>query len=317
MTLETFAAKRTEGLQQLEELVRTLEGVQTLVSTWEPGSELSRLNRQPIGVPLELDRSICDLLAELRHWSHLTDGTFDPAVGRLIDAWGLQTKPRLAADADIRNALQRSGMSLLTVYPGSDGCRAARTGDIRIDTGAFGKGVGLRRALRNSRLSGYPWMINGGGQVAVHGSPPAKEAWEVSIAHPADRSQPVLTLNMKSGSLATSGGSESDVTVHTVGGNGARIGHIVDPRTGRPVLSETSVSVWHSDPLTADILSTALYIMGVERALRFANRHSLAVCLLTPDGDRVIVQASDAFTAAFLPDTSRPANPVLSPSPDL
>lgn len=300
VTLETFAAERAEGLQQLERLVRTLEEVEGHISTWEPGSEFSRLNRQPTGVPLELDESICDLLAELRHWSHLTEGAFDPSVGRLIDVWGLQTRPRQASNTDIRVALERSGMDLLAIDSDSNGCRATRNGDIRVDAGAFSKGAGLRRVLRENQSAGFPWMIDAGGQVAIHGLPPGKDAWALSIAHPSDRSQPALTLNVRSGSLATSGGSESDVTVQVAGGNAVRIGHILDPRNGRPVLSRTSVSVWHSDPLVADVLSTALYVMGRDRGLRFANHHDFAACFLAPDGDRAKLHASNAFQRFFL-----------------
>ena len=39
--------------------------------------------------------------------------------------------------------------------------------------------------------------------------------------------------------------------------DGLRIGHILDPRSGRPVVRRASVTVWHPDALAADALSTA------------------------------------------------------------
>ncbi len=64
--------------------------------------------------------------------------------------------------------------------------------------------------------------------------------------------------------MSTSGNSE-----RWVERNGSRIGHILDPRTGRPTASWGSVTVVAEDPLAADVLSTALYVQGPDEGLRW------------------------------------------------
>ena len=95
---------------------------------------------------------------------------------------------------------------------------------------------------------------------------------------------------MATGSLSTSAGSERDLVV-----NGERVGHIFDPRTGRPATFNGSVTVWHERGLAADALSTALYVMGPEEGLRWARRQGIAACYLIPERGTLRVETTRAF----------------------
>jgi len=106
-------------------------------------------------------------------------------------------------------------------------------------------------------------MIDFGGQLIVRGSR------DVAIADPADRDKPVLALTIANASLSTSSGSEKP-------------GHIFDPRTGEAVPSRGSVSVIADDALTADILSTALFVMGEDEGLRWADANGVAAIFINP-----------------------------------
>ena len=77
--------------------------------------------------------------------------------------------------------------------------------------------------------------------------------------------------------------------------SGTRVGHIFDPRTGRPATFAGSVTVWHERALAADILSTALYVMGPDIGLRWAEGQGLAACYLIPEGASLRMAATAAF----------------------
>lgn len=128
------------------------------------------------------------------------------------------------------------------------------------DSGAFGKGYALDRMLA---LTSGDAMIDFGGQLIVRGSR------EIAIADPADRDKPVLALTIANASLSTSSGSEKP-------------GHIFDPRTGEAVPSRGSVSVIAEDALTADVLSTALFVMGEDEGLRWADANGVAAIFINP-----------------------------------
>jgi thiamine biosynthesis lipoprotein len=79
----------------------------------------------------------------------------------------------------------------------------------------------------------------------------------VDIADPDLRDHRIATLKVRSGSVATSGNSERGLVVE-----GVARGHLLDPQTGYPAPDWGSVTVVAADPVAADCLSTALYIMG-------------------------------------------------------
>ena len=275
--LAIHCTQREEGLSQLEDLIRILENTENELSTWRPGSTLSRLNSSPIGQRFVLDRRICLLFRQLFSWSQDTESAFDPSLGALVKVWGLRTDGRRPSIEELGRARSISGLANFDLN--EDGCFIVRRGPAKIDAGAFGKGEALDRAYAYSKQTGLkPWLINFGGQIMAHKIPPQQDYWEVSAAHPRTR-EVLCTLRLSSGALAVSGGSERDVRIQ-----GERIGHVIDPRTGFPALFEGSVMVWHPRALVADMLSTALFVMGVEEGLKWAESRNLAASFFTkPD----------------------------------
>lgn len=300
-TFVVQAADRPAGLRLLERMVGLIERTEASLSTWRADSVLSALNRQPVNEPFALPPALCGLWPRLARWHRLTGGAFDPAVGRLGEAWGLRTGGAVPAPDILRAARAAAGFAHFRFD--ADACRVTRAADAALDAGAFGKGEALRR-LAAALPDGPPWMVDFGGQIAVGGAP-AAAGWPVTVAHPARRHQAALDLTLATGSLATSGASERSPVVE-----GRLIAHILDPRTGRPVHRTGSVTVWHEDPLVADILSTALYVMGADAGLDYAERHGVAAVFLVPDpadgAARTAVRASPMFMARF-PAAGAPA----------
>jgi thiamine biosynthesis lipoprotein len=283
--LSAYAGHAKDGLAKLESALAALEETEEELSTWRESSEISALNRQPVGKPWMATPRLCRTFADIWRWHRETAGAFDPAIGALLAAWNIHGEGAIPSTAAHAQAVASSGMALLAFD--ETACTVTRRGDVAIDTGAFGKGEGLDRAA--AALGDIPWMIDLGGQVSV-GSHPAPVGWTIGIADPRRRDIPVLHVRMTSGSLSTSAGSERDLAV-----NGARVGHILDPSTGRPATFDGSVTVWHERGLVADILSTALYVMGPEAGLRWADARGLAACYLIPDGASNRTASTPAF----------------------
>jgi thiamine biosynthesis lipoprotein len=285
--LLTWDSSRVGGLARLERALTTLEETEGELSTWRDDSAIAALNRSPVGTPWPASPGICRLFAALAEWQTASGGAFDPSIGRLIQAWDVHGEGRIPSTEDLAHARASSGFQYLDFD--AVHCTVTRRADVVIDVGAFGKGEALDRL--EQRLGDQPWMADFGGQVSVHGVPPGRGGWLVSIAHPLDRQRAYMDVTLRSGSLSTSAGSERDRIV-----GGRRITHILDPRTGGPVTFGGSVTVWHRRALAADILSTALFVMGPDAGLRWAESRGIAACYLVPDAhDGVSTQATTAF----------------------
>ena len=278
------AADRADGITAIEDVfaaVRRLEGV---LSTWRDDSEVAALNRAEPGRPMRLSAELFGLLVEVAEWSRATSGAFDPAIGPLVDAWGLRGTGRVPSDGELAEALRASGLGRFEL---SGATASATRHDARawLDTGGFGKGAALREAGRLLRARGIDAaVLNFGGQVLALGADEGGKTWSIPVAHPSRRDESATRLQVRDRSISTSSQSERGVAV-----NGRRLGHIVDPRSGEPVTAWGSVTVVTEDPVVADILSTALLVLGPEEALRWAERRSdVGVLVLVEREGRVV-----------------------------
>jgi FAD:protein FMN transferase len=289
-SLTSCAVSREAGLAELEIFIGILEAVEDQLSTWRPESAISKLNRHPIGASFPLTADLSKMFETLFLWHERTNQTFDPGIGALTDAWGIHEGGHVPTDEQVRSALQRSGLNYFSFD--AKARQIIRRRDVTIDVGGFGKGEGLDQILGYAQAHGSaPFLIDFGGQLLAYGSPSGKSGWEVDLAHPVHRHTPAIPLTMTGGSLSTSAGSERDVVAE-----GKRIGHHIDPRTGQPVVSSGSVTVWHASALVADILSTALFVMGPDAGVAWANKNAVAAVFQLPH-----VKPTQAWQKMFPP----------------
>lgn len=276
------AESRESGIAGIEAAFREVRRMEGLLSTWREGTEMARLNAAPAGSWFRASGELFSLLREAQGWWRATGGAFDPAVGPLVTAWDLRGSGRLPAPAELDAAVAESGFDHFEL----DEFRGAirRTGEgAWIDTGAFGKGAALRAAKRALVEAGVrSALLDFGGQLLVFGSEEGASGWRIAIADPSRRHEPAAWLVLHDASAATSGASERFVTV-----DGERLGHVLDPRSGRPVAAWGSVTVVAEDPLVADALSTALFVLGPDAGRRWLRAHGDVRALLleeTPEG---------------------------------
>ena len=257
---------REQALEASEASLRELSRVEALLTTWKRGGELDRIDEAAPGRPVRVSRELVDLLAEVFTWIRRTDGAFDPTIAPLVRAWDLRGRGRLPSPAELERARTACGASKFLL----DRAAAAVTrldADAGIEEGAWGKGWGLDRAAEALKKAGVrAALLDLGGQVLALGSDSGEKPWRVPVAHPRERQRTVVELGIASGSVSTSGDSERSFEA-----GGRRIGHILDPTTGEPAPDFGSVTVVAPAGLVADILSTAMFVLGPERGLALSE----------------------------------------------
>ncbi|MGH9379496.1 MAG: FAD:protein FMN transferase [Thermoanaerobaculia bacterium] len=284
--IQVAAADPGSALAASEAMAGALERAEAVLSTWREDTELARVNRAPAGVAQPIGGDLHRWLQAARLCEESTAGAFDPAVGALVDAWGLRVEGdrRRPTPEQRRRAVETTGLGAWRLGPGSSLTRIHPR--VRLEEGGFGKGAALDAAVAAGRvMSGVSGgLVDVGGQVGVWGN----GAERVLLADPRDRDRPVVAVPISSGSLATSGNGVRGIVV-----DGRAVGHLLDPRTGEPVADFGSLTVWAPEGLQADCLSTGLYVLGPDAALNWAARHAgVEVLVLEPRGQRLVARAS-------------------------
>lgn len=285
------APDRGRAIGLIEQVFGEVGRLERMLSTWRDDSEMAGLNTAPPNRPVRLSAELYRLLAEAADWSRATGGAFDPAIGALVDAWGLRAEGRVPSEPTLARARRASALDRFG-FCDPERSITRRDSLAWLDTGGFGKGAALREAGRLLRAEGVrSARLNFGGQVLALGGDEQGRAWAVPVADPVRRDRPAVALAVRDRSVSTSGQSERGVRV-----GGRWLGHVLDPRSGLPVESWGSVTVVAEDAVAADILSTALLVLGPEEALRWAERRSdVGVLLLVVRGGRAVARWNRAM----------------------
>ncbi len=270
VTLRGKEAPRAEALQ--EAIDERLRAISRSMSTWDPASEISRVNARPAGEPIPISPSFRTVLEAALRVSERTDGAFDVTLGPLVNLWGYGPAPhdRPPSRAEIDAARRRIGTRHLSLHGAT--LRKGVPG-MELDFSGIAKGYGvdqIARILRERGIENYLAEI--GGEVVVRGKSPRGEPWSIGIERPdedAPRGAAFLgRLKLTEGAIATSG---SYRRFRREGGRKSH--HILDPRTGEPTRSSlVSVTVYAPDCMTADAIATALMVMGVKESLDWVER---------------------------------------------
>jgi thiamine biosynthesis lipoprotein len=265
LALNVVGPSREAALAASEQAVDEIRRVEDLLTTWRD-SPLSRLDAAPVDSPFALDAELFGLLESVFAWSERTERAFDPTVLPLVLAWDLRGSGRVPSREDLARAVDATGTGRIRLDPA--GRTAVRLNPLAgIEEGAWGKGYSLDRAAGQLQRARVAALLDFGGQILALGRDEAGRPWSVGIADPRRRDRDVMTLQIADVSAATSGNSERSRSA-----GGRRIGHLLDPRTGEPAADFGSVTVVCPSAFDADVLSTALFVLGPDAGLALSER---------------------------------------------
>ncbi len=246
---------RAAGEAALEEVGR----IERQMSLFNPTSEIGRVNALAAHEPVRVSPEVFALLAKAQRLSRETKGTFDITMAPLLRCWGLlgYNDGRVPTDEELSATRSVCGMSLVEMDASRFTVRFQREG-VMLDLGAIGKGYAVEEAMEILRESGVEAALLHGGTstVAAIGRPPDEPTWSVAVEVPG-LAQP-LRIPLRDEALSVSAVSGKSFIA-----NGQTLGHVLDPRSGRPVAGAHMAAVVLPSATETDALSTALLVGGV------------------------------------------------------
>ena len=275
-----------------------LDRVVAQMSTWEPGSDISRFNQADAGSEVRVPAEFLQVLDCALQTARESGGCFDPTLGTLVDAWGFgpaQGAGRAPDQATLDGLRGSLGWQRIEVL--RDPARLVQPGGLRLDFSAIAKGYAVDLVAAQLRRMGVDAALTEvGGELHGYGRKPDGQPWQVLVetwpeadADPED----ACVLSLHDLAVATSGDRW-----HVFEQDGVRYSHTLDPRTGKPVShAPGAVTVIAGDAMHADAWATALTVMGADEALRFAQRHGIAARIVCRGSAGPAVTMTDAFKA--------------------
>ena len=271
-----------ERIEQ-DRIDRRLVEINDTFSTWQDDSELSQLNRAPVGEWIEVSSELYLMLKQSVEIHQQTDGYFDPGIGRLIDLWGFGAsggRTEVPKRKEIEEAFKNSSIRYLLMEDG----RVKKTRNIHINLSAIAKGYAVDEIARLIKMSGIKnFLVEIGGEVIASGNNRGDD-WTVGVERP-DNKAPIPIV-LKDASIATSGNYRNYFIWE-----GKKYMHIFNPLTGLPANNDlSSVSVVHPQSAMSDAYATAMMAMGSMKAIELANKLKLTVLFITikEDNNQII-----------------------------
>lgn len=219
-----------------------------------------------------------DLLCTAVSYTNMLSDYFDITVNPLVESWDNAEKNSVLP-TDISDKMKLVGADCININIDSNTARITEDG-ASITLGAIAKGYAANMLADDMRRNGISSaLINLGGNVYALGSKPNDDDWNIAISDPVGNSQTAVTVKCTDTAVVTSGDYERFFEL-----DGKRYHHIIDPKTGYPADSGLhSATVIDRDAELCDVLSTALFVAGVEKAKEIIADFSVQAILIDDD----------------------------------
>ncbi len=276
-----------------------LKKINRQMSTYLDDSELSQFNAAKPDGWFPVSKETAWVVQQAIHFHKQTDGASDVTVGPLVQLWDFGP-----GHSPLGSKLEPPSAELIAATRAQTGCQhlearldppaLRKTIDgLQVDLSSIAKGYAVDAVAELLLAQGYPnFMVEIGGEVRAGGTRQDKKPWRIGVESPAaERRSIYRVVALQDQALATSGDYRNTRKI-----NGQRLCHIIDPRTGRPLpYRGWSVTLLTETCLEADVLATALLVMGEAKGYDWCVEHQVAALFLIRQDDEILEKATPNF----------------------
>ena len=257
ISITAYGDKADEAVKASFDEVKRIE---KLLSCHIADSEISKVNKMAHINPVEVSTETADVLKKALSVCEKTNGAFDMSTKPLSDLWNIKAEnPKVPADEELKNILSFVGYENISL----DGNFVSfKKEGLQIDLGGAAKGYCADRVKDVLKSFGIKnALIDLGGNIYALGKNEQGKNWRIGLQKPGGQRGEYFSIEELSGKTAVTSGSYERYFEK----NGKIYHHIMDRKTGYPADSGLiSVTVISKNSFEADMLSTAIFVMGEE-----------------------------------------------------
>ncbi|MBR3932580.1 MAG: FAD:protein FMN transferase [Clostridia bacterium] len=260
-TVITITAYGDKAQEAMDASFAEVKRIENLLSAYIDGSDISKINKSACDAPVEVSDETINVLTKALEMSQKTDGAFDITVKPLVDLWDIKSEnPKIPSEDAINTAKNLVGYKDVVI----DGNRVSfKKQGMKIDLGGAAKGYCADKVIEVLKSYGVKnALIDLGGNIYALGKNENGDNWRIGLQDPTSARGEHFSVEEISDKTAVTSGSyeryfEKDGKIYH---------HILNPETGRPADSGLiSVTVISKNSFEADMLSTAVFVMGSEK----------------------------------------------------
>lgn len=261
LNLTVAAPDSATARAALEAGIAAVDSVEGLVGLHLAPSELRAVNEAAGKAPVPVSPWTEELVAVTLAWAERTGGAFDPTIGPLVEAWGFGGGGTVVSvdSLAIEAARERVDWRKIRLDREAHTVFLADSGMV-FDLRAAAKGFALDRlveAMREAGATSGMAVLDGDQVFFGPGSEDSGREWTVSVPDPYAPNIAFARFELPPGGVSTTSPYARVVEI-----DGQRYSHLIDPRTGYPVRTLASTTVYAERAVDSDVLSTALFVLG-------------------------------------------------------
>lgn len=285
MTMKAYGENREKALSAASARILSLE---EKLSVTSKDSEIWKINHAGGGIT-EISQETADIISFALDIAGKTDGALEPTIYPVLREWGFTTgEYRIPSAETLSELLKKTGYKKVNLT----GNMINIPVEMNIDLGAAAKGYtgdAVTQIFRDNGVTSA--VISLGGNVQTLGSKPDGSDWKVSVRDPFDENSQMCVISVSDKAVVTSG----DYERYFIGEDGRKYCHIINPSDGYPADSGlVSVTVIGESGIQCDCLSTALFVMGKDRAYEYWKENGgFEMILVGTDGVMYVTAGID------------------------
>ena len=267
----------------IDKAIEEISRIEKLISSWNPTSQTSEINKNAGISPVKVDQELIDLIERSITISKITDGAFDISYASIDKVWRYDgSMTQMPSKEAIENSVAKIGYQNIVLDKKAQTV-FLKLEDMKIGFGAIGKGYAADKVRSMLKAEGIKsGIINASGDLTTWGKQPDGTDWMVGITNPLNKDHIFSWFPVYNAAVATSGNYEKYVTF-----NGVKYSHIIDPRTGYPSTGILSATIFAPSAELCDALATSVFITGVETGLNIINQIKGVECIIIDDESNI------------------------------
>ncbi len=256
--------------------ISEIRRIEFLLSPYIETSELFKINKNAHLAPVEVSEETFYVIKKALEFSEITDGAFDITVKPLTELWNIKSENPVVPPEDMISDALKS-VDYKNVVAENNTVFFKKEG-IRIDPGGAAKGYAADRAAEVVKSFGINnAILDLGGNVYALGKSEKNTPWKIGLQDPSgERGEYFKVVELSDETCVTSGSYERYFEK-----DGRIYHHILNPKTGYPAdTGLISVSITGTSSFEADMLSTAVFVMGEENFKKIKDRFDYKSCIV-------------------------------------